>query len=947
MDERLHIYLLGEFSVSQGDQLVRGLNAERPQSLLAYLLLHRHTPVSRQRLAYTFWPDSAEEQARTNLRNLLHTLRRTLPNADRWLQIDTHTVQWCPEADYKLDVADFQAASQASTQTQDAATCRQALETAVSLYKGSLLPGNYDDWLIPIREELQQTYQENLRHLVHLLAEMDEHETAVYYARLLQREDPLAETAVILLMQLYTQLRDQTALRRAYYTYTTALRQELDAEPSLDLQTTFATALQRVDTADSLDETEPAPPARRTSPRQSPHLPPQPTPFIGREVELAKLAERLAEPHCRLLTIVGLGGTGKTRLALQSAYGHVTVFTDGAAFIPLASVTDPLILPSAIAHGLGFNFSRASSPSAQLLHHLADKEQLLVLDNMEQLGENVTFLAELLAAAPNVKLLITSRRRLQLQEEWVLPLHGLPLPSQQNLADMPTNNAVALFVQAAQQHDPNFVPNAKMWPAIRRICQLVDGLPLGLELAAPWIRLLSCAEIAAEIEKNLDFLTSSQLNVPERHRSIRAVFNQSWEMLTPTEQQIFACLSLFVGGFSREGAEQVADANLLELSGLLDKSLVRRLSNGRYDSHELLRQYAATQLETLPTHTAAHTRFAAYYVTLAETAVAYLTSPDQQTWLDTLDNEYDNLRAALNWSVQNNETETAVRLGAALGRYWWLRYRPIEGGNWLRQILALPGSQTAHRARAMSYAGMLARLRRDYAEAETYLTACIDYQQQTGDKLDLGRSLNELGMLYLDQGEFAQAQPLFEEWLILARHLKSAHGISIALLNLGMVMQHQGHLNQAEAYYQESLTLSRKLGLLTNVAMLLNSYGMLLLDQNRLGPAGIMFLESMQLNLDLGHKDGLAWTFLGLLTLHHLADQAQTAAQLVGVQETLRRELGTPLPPASQLHFEQIIHELQQRLSIETFDTQQQHGQAMSLNEAIQLVQNGVDWQLE
>ena len=944
MAERLDICLLGEFSIIRDGTSVKTLNAERPQSLLAYFLLHRHSPISRQRLAYAFWPDSSDEQARTNLRNLLHTLRRGLPDAESFLILDTHTVQWRPESPYTLDVAAFQEALAAAKLVAVASQYQVYLETAVSLYKGALLPSNYDDWLIPIREAMQQSYQEALVQLAQQLAEKGNYQTAVHYARLLQKEDPLAETAVILLMKLYAQIGDQTAVRRAYHTYITALRQELDADPSLDLQAAYATALQRVDTAYSLEETEkePDPPPRRTSPRQSPHLPPQPTPFIGREEELAKLAERLADPYCRLVTIVGPGGTGKTRLALQSAYGHVTVFADGATFIPLASVTDPLILPSAIAHGLGSNFGRASSRKTQLLQHLADKELLLVLDNMEQLDQQVAFLVDILATAPQVKLLVTSRRRLQLQEEWVLPLHGLPLPNQQNLAAVTTNTAVALFVQAAQQHDPNFLPNEEMWPAIRRICQLVDGLPLGLELAAPWIRLLSCAEIAAEIEKNLDFLTSPHLNVPERHRSIRAVFNQSWEMLTPAEQHVFACLSLFVGGFSREGAEQVAGANLLVLSGLLDKSLVRHLSNGRYDSHELLRQYAATQLETLPIRTTAHTRFAAYYVSIAETAVAYLTSPDQQTWLDKLDIEYDNLRAALDWSVQSEDTETAVRLGAALGRYWWLRYRPIEGGNWLRQILALPSLQTECRARAMSYAGMLARLRRDYQEAETYLTTCIEYQKQSDNKLDLGRSLNELGMVYLDQGQFGQAQPLFEEWLILARHLESTHGISIALLNLGMVMQHQGHLSQAEAYYQESLTLSRKLGLLTNVAMLLNSYSMLLLDQNRLDSARTMLLESVQLNFDLGHKDGLAWAFLGLLTLHHRADHVQIAAQLVGVQETLRGELGTPLPPASQLHFERIVCDLQQRLSAETFTPHQQRGRRMTLNEAIQFVQNAV-----
>ena len=946
MAKRLDICLLGEFSITREGHPVKTLNAERPQSLLAYLLLHRHSPISRQRLAYAFWPDSSDEQARTNLRNLLHTLRRGLPDADRFLALDPHTIQWRMESPYTLDAAAFQEALAAAKLAKEADQHQEYLETAVSIYKGSLLSGNYDDWLIPIREAMQQSYQEALAQLAQLLAEKGSYQTAVQYARLLQREDPLAETAVILLMQLYAQIGDQTAVRRAYLIYTTALREELDAEPGLDLQTAYATAMQRVDAAQSLDETEkePAPPARRTSPRQSPRLPPQLTPFIGREEELAKLAERLADPYCRLVTIVGPGGTGKTRLALQSAYGHVTVFADGAAFIPLASVTDPLILPSAIAQGLRFNFGRATSRKAQLLQYLADKELLLVLDNMEQLDDRVTFLADMLAAAPRVKLLVTSRRRLQLQEEWVLPLQGFPLPGPQNLADISTNNAVALFVQAAHQHDPNFVPNAEEWPAIGRICQLVDGMPLGLELAAPWIRLLSCAEIGEEIEKNIDFLTSPHLNMPERHRSIRAVFNQSWEMLTPAEQQVFASLSLFVGGFSREGAEQVAGANLPVLSGLLDKSLVRHLSNGRYDIHELLRQYAASQLAVHTDHAAAtHVRFAAFYVSLAETAASHLVGPEQQTWLDRLEVEYANLRAVLSWAVAGENGETALRLGVALGRYWWLRYRAEEGGFWLRQILDLPGPITERHSRALSFAGMFARLRHNYAEAETWLTQSINQQRELDCKQDLGLSLNELGMVYLDQGLFEKAQPYFEEWLILARELDFTHGISIALLNLGMVTHHQGQFTQAPAYYQESLNLSRQLGLQTNVAMVLNSYSILRLEQNQLGEAREMLLESLSLNLELGYQDGLSWAFLGVLILHHLAGHVETAAIMTGVMHTCRRTLGAPLPPANQLHFEHICTDLQQRLGTEAFAAYQQQGRLMSLPDVITMAQKLVE----
>lgn len=940
MNRSLAIGLLGSFSLRQGAQPITTLNAERPQSLLAYLLLHRQTPISRQQLAYTFWPDSAEEQARTNLRNLLYTLRRHLPDADHFVWFDTHTVQWRADANFTLDVADFEQALAAGRQAANPQARLAAWGTAVTLYKGPLLPGIYDDWLIPLRERLHDAYLEALRTCAQLAAELGDLPTAVQYARTLQREDPLAETAVILLMQVYGQLGDQTAVHRAYQAGVAALRQELDAEPGLETQAAYAAALQQAARGLTPDAAAPetAVPLR-ASPRQAPQLPPQPTPFVGREAELAKLAEWLADRSCRLITITGPGGAGKTRLAMQAAMGHATVFADGVAFVPLTAVTDPTLLPSAIAQGLDFTFTGAAPRQTQLQQYLADKTLLLLLDNAEQLGERVAFLAELLAAAPRVKLLVTSRHRLRLQEEWVFPLQGLPLPDTADVQTIAANSAATLFVQAAQRHNPGFAPNAADWQAISRICQLVDGMPLGLELAAPWIRLLSCAEIGAEIAKNLDFLTSAHQNMPERHRSLRAVFNQTWQMLTPAEQAAFGSLSLFVGGFSREAAEQVAGADLHTLSALLDKSLVRRLRNGRYDIHELLRQYAAGQL-TPEANQAAAARLAAYYLALVETAASHLIGPEQQTWLAALELEYDNIQVALGWGIASGDGDTAVRLGAGLGRYWWLRYRPVEGGAWLRQILAMPGLPAAATSRALTYAGMLARLRRDYAEAENWLTESAHNLRQTGNKQDLGRTLNELGMLYLDQGHADQAQPLFAECLALAQELDSPHISSIALLNLGMATQYLGHLDEAERYYQEGLVLSRQLNLQTNLAMILNSYSALLLDQNRLETAREMLLESVQLNVTLGHQDGIAWAFLGLLTLHHLKDEFETAACLVGVQETLRRQLGAPLPPTNQRHFDNISHELRQQLGAESFAAYREQGQRLTVVNALSLVQN-------
>jgi tetratricopeptide (TPR) repeat protein len=374
------------------------------------------------------------------------------------------------------------------------------------------------------------------------------------------------------------------------------------------------------------------------------------------------------------------------------------------------------------------------------------------------------------------------------------------------------------------------------------------------------------------------------------------------------------------------------------LSNLLDKSLVRRLHNGRYDIHELLRQYAADQLAAnKPRQTAAQSRFTAYYVALVETAAQQLTGSQQQTWLDRLEMEYDNIRAVLSWAINAADEETAVRLGAALGRFWWLRYRPLEGGNWLKQILALPGSPTDTRTRVMSYAGLLARQRRDYAEAEHWLTQSIRWQREWGQQLDLGRSLNELGMLFMDRGEFSRAQELFSEWLTVARALDFPHGISIALLNLGMVAHHQKAYNQAETFFQESLTMAHQLGLKTNEAMILNSYSMLLLDQEKLAEAKMRLSESLQLNQELDYKDGLSWAFFGLVNITHKMEQLELAATLVGVVDALRQLLLSSLPPTNQVYLDGITTDLHQRLGAKLFAAKCEIGRQMPLDEAVAL----------
>src|SRR5512135_1608227 len=327
------------------------------------------------------------------------------------------------------------------------------------------------------------------------------------------------------------------------------------------------------------------------------NLPVLPTPLIGRQREVEELRQLLRDPHCRLLTLVGPGGIGKTRLAIETASHVQAAFAEGVYFVPLAPVNSTRLIVPVTADALGFAFQSASSaePKTQLFNYLKEKQALLVVDNLEHLlaEPGIEVFAEILARAPHVKLLTTSRESLGLQDEWIFEVQGLPIPDTRYVEGSAQNTSVELFLQRARRAHVGFHATPEDYPAIVRICQLMDGMPLGIELAAAWVRTLSCGEVAQEIERGLDFLSVSTRDLPARHRSMRAVLDHSWKLLTEEEKQALARLSVFRGGFRREAAEQVAEATLVVLSTLVTKSLIRRGGDGRYDLHELIRQFAA------------------------------------------------------------------------------------------------------------------------------------------------------------------------------------------------------------------------------------------------------------------------------------------------------------------------------------------------------------------
>lgn len=402
------------------------------------------------------------------------------------------------------------------------------------------------------------------------------------------------------------------------------------------------------------------------------NLPAQPNQFIGRVKELHELSDLLADPECRLVTLVGPGGTGKTRLSVEVARQQSDAFDDGVHFVPLDTINSTDFLVPAIAAALKLTLRGQGEPRAQLLSYIEPKNALVILDNFEHVVDGAELVSQMLAAAPGLKLIVTTREALALSEEWVFPVPGMILPS--DAGDLEQFDAVRLFIERAQRVNHAYSPEADL-DDIARICRLVLGLPLGIELAASWIKIMPCHEIVSEIEKNVDFLSTKMRNVPERHRTMRAVFDESWRLLEEDEQDVFARLSVMRGSFDRDAAEKIAGASLVTLSALVDKSLIRPLpEQGRYRVHELLRQYAAEQLAEDPDREQQFRQvYCEYYAELLDRLAKEGHAGRQVESAAIFDREIDNIRVAFEWAVENDRVREIYLSAQPIAHYYQYR----------------------------------------------------------------------------------------------------------------------------------------------------------------------------------------------------------------------------------------------------------------------------------
>jgi predicted ATPase len=707
-------------------------------------------------------------------------------------------------------------------------------------------------------------------------------------------------------------------------------------------------------------------------------LPTPRTSLIGREREVAEAAEFLLRPNVRLLSLTGAGGAGKTRMAIAVASATAQKFTGGVQFVGVASITHPDLVATAIAKSLDIQQVPNRTVPQLFRDYLQDSGPfLLVLDNFEQVLSAAAVVAELLAACPSLKVLVTTRECLRIYGEQEFPV-----------APLEQNSAIQLFAQRAIAVRPNFRINPENSAAIREICSRLDGLPLAIELAAARTKLLSPVSILQRLESRLQLLTGGPLDLPERQQTLRNTIDWSHDLLNEAEQKLLRRFSVFVGGSTLEGAEAVCDTSrdlgidLLDgLSSLVDKNLVQRMdsldSEARFVMLETLREYAFERLVSSGEERATRRAHAAYCLVLAEEGNSDLSPPERSRWLARCDLEIDNFRSAVDWLFGNRDLDWGLRLCIALFRFWDMRDHLTEGRARLETVLSLANSGYAReRAKVCIFLGALSTAQGDFPAAQQFLRQSLSLYEELNDRWGIAASLNALGISARDSRDYQAAQSYLERslegWRTLPNRLDTAHclhnlanvakgqgdylraqnalreateifeevrdrsGAAWSVNQQGDIARDQGDLNAARSYYQRALRAFRDAGDRWGSARSLADLGYVYCEQREYEAARNSYREALRVFAELGHRRGVARALEGSACLAAARGHAAHALKLAGAAEHLRRLISAPLPQAERSKLDQTLSSAWEALSQAEGKRVWAEGSAMSIESAIQ-----------
>ncbi len=886
-------------------------------ALLVYLAVNGQR-CRREGLAGLFWPEYEQSKAYAYLRRALWELKEML--GDGWLEAERETVGLAGEADVWLDVTAFRQALAATAGHGHAPAavcpaCVDALSRAAELYRGDFLAGfslrdspGFDDWQFYLAEGLRQEAGEALRKLSAIHGQERRLDASIEVGRRWLSLDPLNEEAHRQVMLLLALNGQRNAALRQYQECVRILQAEMGIAPERKTSELFQRIEQgRIPAIESAaPQAAPAAAGPFTGAPRPAHfnLPQLLTPFIGRERELAELHGLLADPDVRLLTILAVGGMGKTRLAIEAAARQCEFMEEGVVFVYLAPLQASSALAPALLDALELEAREGTPAKAQVIDYLRGKRLLLVLDNFEHLLEAAGLVTEILQAAPGVKVLATSRLPLGLPGEHRYHLAGMDFPSAERIDDAPDTSAVKLFVQGARQALPGFRLAGDDLRHVAAICRLVEGMPLGILLAAGWVGLLSPQEIVAQMRSQHDFLETELQEVPERQRSMRLVLQQAWDLLSEQERDAFASLSVLRGSFDRQAAQEISGASLRVLLSLMHKSMLIRLSDDQLAVHELLRQYGAERLsDDLDRFEAAHDRHSAFYCRRVQTWLDSVKRPDRQLSMVDMENELENVRSAWSWAAIDRQTARLTATAEGLGLLLSWQGRGEYGESAFQgavDALTPPANdeEQALLAYLLGWQASFASFHRTAAEVAALLDQALDRLNnisQPGRAVIATRAflLYMRGGMALSALDMAVSLPALEQSLALFERIGDAWWSATVLERLGSAAWTRNDLEQTNAYFQRSLAMRREIGDPAGTASLLINLGALAgFDGGQVDQAVELYREASRLFASFGGRSGEMSSLYALQAAERLQGRFAEALQIVQRQLAISAELG-------------------------------------------------------
>ena len=897
--QTIKINLFGPPRVMVGPNNVN-IGLRKSTALLAYLTRTKQ-PFDRDSLATLFWPEEGQSTALGNLRRAIYRINHAM--GVKFLTSKNKVIGRNPILPVWVDVEEFdQIAASAESQSLS------QLQFAADLYSADFLAGfslpdspGFDEWHFFQAESLRRSLGEVLDRLVTASASRSDWGSAIAFARRWVSLNPLSEKLHRRLMTLYAQSNLVPAAIRQFEELRQRLHNELNLEPQQETLELFE-AIRKRQVGDQTETfSKLASPSLQTilSPGPFHNLPAQPSILIGRKSDLEHIQRLLVDdPSCRLITIVGPGGIGKTRLAIEASYNALRTFHDGAFFVSLAALSSTEHIAPAIIENLGLRFYDDRLAETYLLNFLREKHLLLVLDNAEHLLAGIGLIARMLQAAPLVKILVTSRDRLNLTGEQVFSLGAMDYPDMRGTEDLQSYAAVQLLIHYARLSRPDLVIDDRSLEGVIQICRLVQGMPLALVLAAGWVEVLTFPEIAEEISQNVDFLESQARDVPERQRSVRAAFEYSWQRLSLEDQTVFSNLSVFHEGFSRQAAEQVAGASLRTLRNLIDRSFVTIRQNGQYAIHELLRQFGEEELLASSRAEVVQARHSHYFLTFVQSLEKDIKGLQQFESLDQIDADFENIRIAWDWAIVHRVDDDIDHAVETLYLFFAFRSRYLEGaaflGNAHRLMTPRSGEEPPQVcARVLArYAWILALHREPDLKTEGHIRHCFNMALKSGDQ-------REVAFVYLLEGcyaLYAKQDPVpalasLERCYEIYRSLNDPFYIAIALLWLSSCHAESTGLVPMMAFSRQSYEMAQATG---NKALI--PFSLRNLSRGALYSGD--YLAAEQYNMEarpyqerMGLRMGLAGSKTELSLIHFLKGDLNEARMLAEEGLTIGREL--------------------------------------------------------